>query len=85
MLWDLIINLISDAYYSIIGWCFLWLRYRDKKQVQYVVDNEFEASCSYAGRIISLNTILVIIGTALMIGLMLSIFIGITELYKYFF
>ncbi len=42
-------ELIGSLMYSFIGWCYLWIRYRNKKKIQIILKEKYNDSYLEAG------------------------------------
>ena len=67
--------LFADFFFSIIGWTFLFLKYRDSKKMTIVKDTEFEGLYATAGRAVAFKAFL-IIGGLLLTGLAIAGIVG---------
>lgn len=55
----------------LIGWLYLWIRYRNKNKVKYALHHEFEGSYDVAGAEVVISTALVILIALILILLVI--------------
>lgn len=67
--------LIADIFFSSLGWCYLFIKYRDAKRMSEVRNLEFDGRYSSVGRSITLSSFLIVLGL-LIIGLLIVGIIG---------
>lgn len=68
---------MAEIVYPIIGWIYLWIRYRNKEKVKQVLKEEFENSYENAGATLSLKTfgvIMIILLVCFLLGMIYAFF-----------
>lgn len=69
---------LSDILCSIIGWIYLWTRYRNKKRVKKILLEAHDNSYAHAGSLLLLKsfTTIILILILLLLGIVIFVIIG---------
>ena len=65
-----------------IGWLYLWMKYRNKKKIKHILHNEYEGSYDLAGAEVVMSTALIILIAGLVLFIVFVIAISIRDLIK---